>query len=243
MRKRLKNCILISSIIVSAIVMTGCVEKLHISDEDRELIVEGAVNAVLNHDKNYIVKMKDRIVEEETTVWINDDGSASVTEEDTTRDAQKVENDSQEETSKPDSSENSSSDVFGVSGFKIESCGYEVKASYPEDVDGFSMVATSGNKLLVMKFKVKNTSGESSKLDMLGRKNRYRCYINDSNVITAQITALPNGLNTWSDTIGAGKSKEMVLIFQVSDDIASNINSIKLSVEREGSTYTTSITE
>lgn len=248
MRKRLKSCILIASIIGSAVFANGCVEKITLSEEDRVLVVEGAVNAVLNHDKNYIVKMKDRVVEKETTTWVSDDGeiSAGESEKETTK-SQKPGDSSQNhadtETHAGSQTGSSVDDAFGVKGFKIKSSGYEVCDSYPGNVEGFSMVATKGNKLIVMKFKVKNISGKSSVLDMLGSENRYRCIINGSYAATAQVTALTDGLNTWSDSILAGKSKDMVLVFQTSEKIASDINSIALSVERDGGTYTASITE
>lgn len=210
---------------------TGC-QSIELNKEDEELVVEYAANMIINHDKNYIVKMPHRDKEEETTrEWITGDVVIKPTEDN----GQNGSNGSEEETTKkPQSIMTSVNDVFGFGGFTVESAGYTVTDKYPEGNEGFSMLATKSYDLLVLKFKVSNNSSENKNLNVIDMNYNYRCNVNNQARLNAQITALTNGLNTWNGVIEAGSSKELVLVFQVSEKISSDINAIDISVIKDG---------
>ena len=65
---------------------------------------------------------------------------------------------------------------------------------------------------------------------MLGTKAEYKGIINDSVRMNAQVTALLNALNTYRGTISAGGSTELVLVFQINENDADNIGSVKLNL-------------
>lgn len=205
---------------------TGCV-KSEISDlteEEENLYVEYAANIVLRHDKNNIDRM--RYVEmEETTA------------------APAASEQNQENSGTAENTETadimSMNDIFGMAGIDIQANGYEVSDSYPSNGSelGMSMIAVKGYKLLILKFNVANTSGSDIAVNMIDSGAVYRGIINDSVRMNAQVTALLNAFNTYSGTIPAGSTQEMVLVFQINENDADNIRSVKLNVtynDRQG---------
>lgn len=227
MKKNIRNfAFIMAASLLPLVYISGC-NKVSYDNSDEEEVIEYAVNAVLKHDRNYIVKLADRALEPETTtVWIDDDGQGS----------SNGETGNGNTTERPQPVTVSANEGFELSGFMVEENGYEVTDRYPAENDGFSMLALSNNKLLVLKFNVTNASDTAASLDMMGRNLSYRCLINDSKGVNVQVTALLNALNTYSGTFEPGETKEMVLVFQISDEISANINNISLYVAKDSKT-------
>lgn len=236
MKKRMKSFAFIMAVSVLPLMyMSGC-SSINYGNTKEEEVVEYAVNAVLNHDKNYIVKLADRAPEPETTtVWISDKETTVDNSGSQNGNIGNV-NSSGGNSERPQTVTVSANEGFGLSGFTVAEAGYELTDRYPYENDGFSMVALNKNKLLVLKFNVTNTSGSTSSLDMLSKNLSYRCLINNSKGINVQVTALLNALNTYNGTFEAGETKEMVLVFQISDEISANINNISLYIAKDSGT-------
>lgn len=238
MRKKIVSKVMLSVFCVcTAFGFAGC-EATELSKEDEALVVEYVANVVINHDNNYIVKMAHREKEEETKrPWIEDDGSISTEKQtsDENADSNQGADNKEEETTKTPSQNSliSVNEAFGIAGISVESAGYTVGDKYPEGNDGFSMVATKGYDLLVLKFNVKNSTAENKNLDMTALDYNFRCIVNTDKKLNAQITALVNALNTWNGVIEAGSTKELILVFQVNEEVSKNIESIKLSVIKD----------
>lgn len=198
---------------------TGCAksELTGMSEEEKNLYVQYSANLILRHDKNYIDRMT--YVEAETEVQTSSNVAGT---------------DSQNQAGMADSSAalTDMNSLFQINGLDIQPAGYEVTDSYPSASSGLgmSMVAVKGYRLLVLKFAVTNTGGTDAALDMLGTKAEYKGIINDSVRMNAQVTALLNALNTYRGTIPAGGSTELVLVFQINENDADNIGSVKLNL-------------
>lgn len=235
MRKKIRNCAFVmSAVLLPLVYISGC-NKITYDNVEEERVIEYAVNVVLNHDRNYIIKLADRETEPETettTVWISDNGEPNGNN-----------GNSDNSNGRPQPNKVSANEAFELSGFTITEAGYEVKDRYPEGNEGFSMVALDKNKLLVIKFNVTNNSGSQAALDMLGKNLSYRCLINESKGVNVQVTALLNALNTYNGTFEAGETREMVLVFQISDEISANINNISLYVAKDSKTGVIAIKE
>ncbi len=233
-RKFLHPTALICVLLFTVALLTGCSE-LDYGGVDRDLVIEYCVNAVINHDRNYIIKLQDREPEEETTtVWISDDP------EEPTSGANGGDGSGTSPNGGSSSSSVTMSEAMSVSGYTFESSGYSVADVYPEGNEGFSMVAVNGQALLILKFNVTNVSGEEN-LDFSDLGYRYRCTVNSGTRVNVQKTALINALNTWDGSLGKGEKKEMVLVFQVSEEISNNINNISLSIIKDGKSSTVTI--
>lgn len=240
MRKKICSIGLLAVCLLSALSFTGCVD-IKMDEEQEALVVEYAVNAVINHDKNYIIKMADRKPEPETTTgWVSE-GDKQETE--TSGDTSNQSGQSGQNSGVNGSTGNTVSvnQAFSFGGFNVESTGYEIVDKYPGNNAGFSMIATKGFDLLVVKFKVTNTAAAEQVLDVVGMDYSYRCNVNGDTKVNAQVTALLNAMNTWNKPIGAGASEEMILVFQVKEEISDNVQNITLSVIKDGVASTTVI--
>lgn len=218
-KKRIKKYLCFGLVTMMALSGTGCVksELSDLTEEEENLYVEYAANIILKHDKNNIDRM--RYVEiEETT-------AAQTASE---------ENQGNSETaSDPGISDvMSMNDIFGINGIDIQANGYEVSDSYPSNGSelGMSMIAVKGYRLLILKFNVTNISGSDVPVNLMETGAVYKGIINDSVRMNAQVTALLNAFNTYNGTIPAGSTQEMVLVFQINENDADSISSVKLNV-------------
>lgn len=218
-RRKMKKTVCLMLAALMAVSGTGCAksELTGMSEEEKNLYVQYSANLILRHDKNYIDRMT--YVEAETEVQTSSNVAGT---------------DSQNQTGVSDSSValTDMNSLFQINGLDIQPAGYEVTDSYPSASSGLgmSMVAVKGYRLLVLKFAVTNTGGTDAALDMLGTKAEYKGIINDSVRMNAQVTALLNALNTYRGTIPAGGSTELVLVFQINENDADNIGSVKLNL-------------
>ena len=230
MRKNVKNLVfIVTAAILPLVYIAGC-KKIDYGNAEEEKVVEYAVNSVLKHDRNYIVRLPERPKEPETettTVWISDNSQSGSNNQNPS---------GGNASDRPQPDMVSANDGFGLDGFTVTEAGYELADRYPAGNEGFSMVALNKNKLLVLKFNVTNNSQSAAALDMMGKNLSYRCVVNENKGVNVQVTALLNALNTYNGTFEAGESKEMVLVFQVSDEISANINNISLYVAKDSKT-------
>lgn len=237
MHRNIKKIILLSAAsLLPLMYISGC-GRIEMTDEEEELFVECAADAIISHDKNYIIKLAERETEEETeetTVWISDNPDKGT-------DGQPS-GEGGENATKPQGNTMSANEAFALSGFSVASNGYEVVKQYPGSGNtGFSMVATQNKQLLVLKFNVTNSGGSTAVLNMTDKGYGYRCVINGKTKVNAQLTALLNGLNTWNGELTAGETREMVLVFQVDKEISADINDIKLYIADDNGIRETAI--
>ncbi len=246
MKKNLKCYILTGALLGASILgITGCSSSMDITEDEKQLVIEYAVNQVINHDKNYIEKLAERETEpEEPTTWLseNPDRFPDNPEKQTGNNEEITDSTgNQNGQTLPQENFVSVNEVFNLNGFTVKGNGYEIADKYPNNNDGFSMVAISKCDLLILKFNVTNNTGSPAALNMLGMNYKYRCIVNGDMKLNAQVTALLNGMNTWNGTFAVGETKEMVLVFQMSEEVSSNLESISISVVKDSGVSTAAI--
>lgn len=114
---------------------------------------------------------------------------------------------------------------------------YMVLDEYPSyDKDGvfITIEAPHGYKLLVLKFKIENTTNEEQFIDLYSKDVEYKIIVDDSKSAKQMLTILMDDLYTYEGTVAASMFNEAVLLFQVSDDIALNIKDLKLKATYNG---------
>ncbi len=126
-------------------------------------------------------------------------------------------------------------EAMGVSGFDIYYTDYEVSRSYPtsgsvsaDDVY-MGMTAAQGDTLLIMHFNISNTEGLDKECDIIDMRPTFRVKINGENH-TVQQTILPDDLSKYEGTVPAYSSADAVLIAEVQESVASDIESLSLIV-------------
>ena len=106
--------------------------------------------------------------------------------------------------------------------------GYSVAGSYPDNDDVFVINATSGKKLLILNFRLANTSGMDVSVDMEKANPHFQVLLNGTNVGYTNVTMLDNDLSSFKGTIPAGAKLSMVLIKQMDAAKLKNVDTLGL---------------
>lgn len=230
------NSKFISTALISGICLfmfTGC-ESLDYTEEQEDIIANYAANLVLKHDVHYKYNF--------------------VTHDDTAM-AEPVTEDilSPEETTTPDT-ENGNSSAGGSSvdgneilsdtnsitqalhvpeGITAEYLDYDITDRYPSENSGdglFVMKSVDNHKLLVITFKITNTTDHDIAVNMMESNSKYKGIVNNAKKYNAQLTLLLDALNTYEGTIPAGGGQNLVLIYQTQIDSKDEIHSLSVAI-------------
>nr|MCR5665714.1 hypothetical protein [Eubacterium sp.] len=162
------------------------------------------------------------------TTEADDATSTSTQEPEEETDDATEEEETQESESESSIETASLEDALGIDGLTFKYTGYEVKKSV-EEGSYFSTEPSSTDKRFVQ-VSFKATASKKVKLDTLSLSPRFRLTINDSVTALSQATLLESDLSTFSGTIKSGKSKNLILLFEVNKADAKSIESLYLTV-------------
>lgn len=217
--------------VAAAFMVTGCGEMPDLTQEETDLISEYAVGVLLKYDMGHRSRLVDTSaydVEEETEL------PEEEPEPETGEPAEVVDVSQDEEVAQPMIS--SVEEYYGIPNVAISYTGYEMTDSYPPSEEGevpvFSMGASSGMQLLVLKFNVQNVSGQDQQMNMLGYGATFRVSVNGEASKGALATMLVNDMQTYDDVIPANTSVEMVSIVEVPQ--GTNVGSIEFILRGNG---------
>lgn len=218
---------------------TGCVEVIELDEEQEDMFVQYSVFSVLEHDKNYMVNLEQIQLEyvednfqEPTTEKAPEEESSTENSGDNTQSGNESGNTGNVETV------GNLSEAIGVDGVSFTYKGMDVCDAYPE-TEGepvFVIKATPGQKLVVLKFDMTNTTGAELNLNVSAKNLYFKGVFNKSIKTNALVTLLPEALNTYISTIPAGGTVNTVLVFQMSDGYVNNLSEITIDVKSEKGT-------
>lgn len=221
--------------VAAAFMMTGCGEMPDLTQEEMDLISEYAVGVLLKYDTSYNNRLIDISAydqEEETETPAEE--TPEEESEPEAEEAAEVVDVSQDEEEKPMAS--SVEEYYGIPNVTISYTGYEMVDSYPPSEEGeapvFSMDASSGMQLLVLKFNVQNTSGQDQQMNMLGYGATFRVSVNGEASKGALATMLMNDMQTYDDVIPANSAVEMVSIVEIPQ--GTNVENIEFILRGNG---------
>lgn len=226
--------------ILCSVLLSGCSSVVDLTDEETKLIAEYAAEVLLKYDVNYT----DRIDEGERETLQKEnaadtEGSAADTVDETSA-TETIDTETKDTVSDSDNTEPSASSegaeediakIAGISGASITYKDYIITDQYPaaEEEDGFiSLDASEGHKLLVVRFKVVNTTQDMLDISLLDKEIEYSIICNDDRTADAMLTILMEDLSTLEITLNPGEEQEAVLVFQISKDMENKLDSIKL---------------
>ena len=206
--------------------LTGCGTMPDLTQEETELISEYAVGVLLKYDTSNSRRLVDTSAYDEATETeeVTEEVVQEVEEEQKTEtvDDTEVIDVSQDEETQPSTIES----YCGIQNVTFQYTGYDLTDSYPpSDWNGeeaenpenifFSMDATEGTQLLVLKFQATNTGGEDIELNMLEHGARFRVSVNGEGSKSALATMLLNDLQTYDEILTAGSSVELICVVEV----------------------------
>ncbi len=243
----MKKKLLFGCMIILSLFSVGCAKTIELTDEENYLIAEYAAELLLKYDRNIDLKYYDSeytdvatpMEPEQTTEEVTTE--AVTTEEETTdeqiTDAQTTEPIvSEEDVSGIEADADASFDIAGFAGedkVSISYAYYMILDSYPSyNQEGvfIEIEAPAGYKLLVVKFDVENSTNEDQYIDMYSKDLEYNIILNNEKSAKQMLTILMDDLYTYQTTIEASMREETVLLFQISESIADQINDLKLRV-------------
>lgn len=240
MRKKL--CI---TAMVMTVVLTGCTSVPDLSKVDNDLAAQYMADSLLKNDESYSgISDYDHSVLEDTptpkpTVAATptpsvDNGEPGQTGKDNngSGDGASVNSNGTDGTASsaaPALQQVSASEVFGVSGVEIEAVKYQLVKSYGSQYA--NCTAADGKKLVVVQFKVSNTTGSAKKVNLVKSGVQASLNVNGQTVGSALLTIVEGDLQYMNTRLAAGKKKQGVLIFEV--DKSAKIDSVEVHLSAE----------
>ncbi|MBQ9606931.1 MAG: hypothetical protein IJV16_07125, partial [Lachnospiraceae bacterium] len=227
--------------IIMALSLTGCgAPGVDISDEDVKKVADYSSDIVSQHNDKSDSRLVDlstvkRKYREQLDLEIKRQNFRALKQA-----ALQAESESGSEGSDSGSGEYVEPDIslaeaIGTTEFDIYYTDHEVSRSYPSsgsvsaDDVYMGMTAAAGDTLLIMHFNISNTEGLDRECDIIDLRPTFRVKINGENH-TVQQTILPDDLSKFEGTIPAYSSADAVLISEVTEETASDIQSLSLIV-------------
>ena len=244
MTGRNKNIVCGALLCTMMLSMTACGNEIpDLTEEESQRVGEYAAVTLLKYDANN----RSRLVDPEMVI--------AKLEKEAAREATKAaqEEEKAEETGSTGTTEvtmptaqeditASMEEFFGLpEGVSITYEDYMVTDSYPEDGatdEYFALDASTGKKLLVLRFCLTNGTEQEEKMDLLNTNSRYIITVNDSIRANALTTMLPNDMSTYEETLEPGQSQELVLLLEVNEDVAGAVQTIALRLKNTSNEYT-----
>lgn len=230
----------------AVLLLTGCGNEMpYITDEQMDAVGEYAAVMLLKYDAN----SRSRLVDD-AAIEAYDKKKALMEElEKPAKD--KTENGGDEtDATENDSAENGEAvaaddnleDFFALpEGMRLVYSGYEVADSYPQDDEEevyFTIDATTGKKLLVLKFVLDNPTGQAQSVDFLSYNVSCRVTVNEKESRNALTTMLVNDMSVYTGEVDAQDNRELVLLTELDEDILSEVNSLVIRLKNESQTCT-----
>lgn len=216
---------LLAAVLSVTIMLTGCTSVYNLTSEDSDVIAEYAAGVLSNYskeNKSKTIQLKAYLAQQETQ-----------TEAATEAPSQPH---SSIEVIDPNGTDNSGTkssweslnmaSMFGMENVDIECVGYELTDAYPKDEYALSVQATDGHTLVVVEYKITNTASQDIVLNVTDSVS-IRALINGSTYVKQYATLLNDDItNMNGKQIAAGETIDGVLIFNVKDSKAENIESL-----------------
>ena len=227
--------------ILATVLLTGCTSPMpDLTQEESDLISEYAVGVLLKHDKYYGNRLVDTSAYEDVVEEPEEElpeGEAEQTPEDLVDDTETADaGQSGEAVVSPSTVQ----DYYDIEGIEFQYLGYELTQNYPSTGDEenlfFSMNATEGEQLLVLKFLSTNVSFEERNLNMMDKGVRFLVSVNGEPSQRALTTMLLNDMQTYSDIMSAGFSIELVIVAEIPQSVS--VESINLIMTGNGENAT-----
>lgn len=239
-------------LLTTAFMLSGCGEDLYVlTPEEEDVIVNYAAHAVAKYNtfqqdgevfvyKEVLEGVED--TEEAETTEVETELSLEVEPEENTQSTESVQNAGEmqntegienQDGTEAAMTENAQllstlTEALDLGVIDAEYTGYELCTAY-EHSDSYTVDATPGKQLLVMKVRLKNKIEQPLHIDILAMTPEFRAVINGTDTYAAQTTILLNDLSTYQADIEANAVNDTILVFEVPQDMP-DVSDIKLKV-------------
>lgn len=224
---------------VLSVTLTGC--GVELSDEENRVIAEYAADLLLKYDRDYTSSLVEEEVPatEQTTQAPSTDSTTEVTTEEPStqppQESSSTESPASEDTtgSSDAAGEIDIGKIVGLEGISITYNQCMFLDRYPSvDQDGafIYLEADPGYQLVVIKFDIANITAQDIAVDLLNTDINYKLVYNQTKAASPMLTILMDDLGTYESVVPAGNEQSAVLVFQISKDLISQIQSLDIRV-------------
>ena len=117
-------------------------------------------------------------------------------------------------------------------GVKLQYTGYQICGSYMEDESSFfSLEASAGKELLVIRFQLTNSGQQDQEIDFLKENSAYWVTLNQTYTRSPLTTLLMSDLSTFKGMIKGGSAQEAVLLVEIDEGM--DISSMTLKCKND----------
>lgn len=243
-----------SGLLAFSLLLTGCGNMPKMTEEQSDVVSEYATSLLLKYDADTHSRLinTEEIIEKYNKAWDEYNEAKEKYEKELAKEEKKKKQEEEQAKEEINESDNSPNDGTGGAtvidsmsiaqfigvDYDISYSGYSLVKTYPEDgVDYFfSMDATSGHDLLVVKLNATNL-GDAGDLDIMSRNLTFKLSINGDSYHSSYKTILDDDFSEYVGSFNAGESKTLVLIAEVEE--GKEITSIDLRIsDTKGNTVT-----
>jgi hypothetical protein len=233
-----------------SMVLCGCGTPLfEVTEEEEAVIVRYAAYVLAKHN----VYQKDGMVAVSQSLLEEDSGETDSGTEDSTQiltDDTETETESEAETAEAQtgSAETAQTNEEADDTLSIaEAAGYEgqLKITYTgftvvdnfQEGKAFSLDAHAGYEFIVAQFTAENITDEALDVDMMSKNLTFRVSYDGSKWVKEDVTLLLTDLSTFTGSVEAGQSVDLVLLFEIPEEDTVSMEELSFSVDKDGTNY------
>lgn len=197
---------------VLAVALTGCAGVPELSQEDNDMAAEYMAGELLKYDKSY-----SHGFDYDRTVLIptpEPTPTPTVTPSEPTATDSPGKSSSGKNGTTSTVQEVSLERVYGLSGVSIKQTGYSLRSGY-SDSNSAEVTAAKGKRLLVVTFRVTNSSGKAVTVQLNKETVTYGLTVDGKGYGTPLTSIINHDMQFFNERIPAGKSRKCVLIYEI----------------------------
>ncbi|SHO51352.1 DUF4352 domain-containing protein [Anaerocolumna xylanovorans] len=223
-------------VLACGLLLTGCAQLTGLTDKQSDVIAEYMAGSVLRYTDNYMEGLvypediADKTSDKTTDTKESSDNNSSKTD-----DKAQTESTAAESTSAKAGSSMEYQKFYKIlsdDSYQVKFKGFKLYDSYAQRDNYFTLQPTDGKKLLVVNFKVTNTTKKAVKVNLGKIHIDYKLHTANGKAYSPMVTLLDTDLNYLNYTLKGGKSDDAVLVFDVPAKI--NNDGLTLSISLNG---------
>ena len=206
-----KRQILSLCLCFSMLMLAGCAQGRDLSEEQQDLIAEYSAGVLLQHESSY----GKRLLKQEETPRPAETAQPLATVSPTPESVPTQMPDGGAADEEETVNEIPLNDLYNVPGMNVTYESYKICREYPKKSSVFQMTAKKGERLLVVKYKVENTSGKSLKVDLIERKIEYTMNMDGTEHEPTIAIQKNGGLNYLKTTLKPHSSQQAIVVYNI----------------------------
>lgn len=241
MRKIIKKGIILAAAVMVAALLTGCGDSIiPLTENEESIVIQYSAGTLAKHNGFQQEGLTAVYPEEEEPKQDEEENQPEAEEEKEEQDnkpekKEDKESDAQQEEELEQTEQITLTEAIGQPGVEFSYKDYSIVSGYSEG-DYFSIDAPAGSVFLVLNINITNTGDQTAECNLLAKQPKFTLSLNQGAKIENEVTMLSNDVSTYVGNLEAGQTEAGILLFQVKEDMASQISSLQLSLEMGGKT-------